>query len=303
MAILTPGMKVLDTGETERVKDGCTEHKHKTYDYWHPVARVHSENRVPTRNIDTTRRMWDVDEDGVYDIIEAVTGRQAGYTDLFGRYVKLPLVCEIVGLPGDVLSAEWCVSLSAKFDIEVMMSIRSGHLGEVKISPMQLGDVRFCNGQAHFEEGSMIHDAKLLLEMGIVSMYVDNPDLADAMRILHISEGGSYCDLVRLMNGGHIPPEILIREYGVSWETLAKIPLGKPRDSETFACPICGEPAFFAGVCRNCKENSDSEISQQIADANETRTKRKEYEHGMILRMIKSGNWSKCRYMRYEGAR
>jgi len=326
MTILIPGNRILPAGQTERVKDGCTEHMHGEYDYWHPVSRIHSGNQISThRNIDTTRTVWDVDEDGVYDIIEAMKGLQTYYVDLYGDHIALPAVDALHELAEyDTLSGKWCVAVSEMFHLDVSMTIRAGQLSECKISS-RIGEVTFHAGHADFEEGTELHDAKLLLETGLAAMYISYPDLADAMHILHISGGGSYYDLFRLLNGGHVPSEILVRDYGVSWETLAKIPLGKPRDCETFTCPLCGERSFFAGVCQECYHHHPYDFCEgcegcdddntpcegfveatKKADAHENKLheiedaydKRKEFEHGAILRMIKSGNWSRCRYIR-----
>lgn len=109
-------------------------------------------------------------------------------------------------------------------------------------------------------------------------------------------------DLIRLPAGGHIPVDILEGEYGVSWEIIATIPLGEPRDCNTFYCPICGESSYYFGVCDSCRcgvdENDELLVSpEDIEKVDAQRVSMKEHEHHEILRMIEQCDWMRCRYM------
>lgn len=324
-------------GSVERECDWVTEHKHTGFDYWHPVSRVHNGNLIQTgRNIDTTRTAWDVNEDGVYDIIDALSGRQAGYVDRYGvtQELEQEYGTQIADLRDiELFSYEWANALASVNGIhttemlcrsgverrptDITVSNGSNEYGEsVKIHTDPRGHGWY---EVTFEECTQIVEAMRFAEEHRIT-------LCDALHVLYVLAGGAHKDIVRLPDGGHIPPEILVHEYGVSWETIAKIPLGKPRDGETFACPLCGARSFFAGICDECRRHDPSDFcdgcdgcddndtpckgftnatkafeahERKIREADDARTKRKEFEHGAILRMIKSGTLErKCRYMR-----
>ena len=331
----------------ERVKDGVAEHRHigsDYLDYWHPIARVHKDEDQLTSPPDQI--LWPVSVDDVYDIIYAMSGIQFRYVDSCGdaadildadymiqkhlirhRFFSAAWVFNAAGIGGiktEIRSRVWGKIASRVFESSFgTVEFIGGTSKFVRGTGYDLGETVLTGCIAKFEEGSMLHKAKLLLESGEAAKYITAPNLGDALHVLYVQAGGSYYDLIRLLNGGHIPPEILHEKYGVSWDDLAKIPLGKPRDGETFACPICGEKSFFAGVCRDCVDGiedpcrtcrlwdecgreSDPCNELLLADkandlifaAEDARTARKEFEHGVISRMIKSGNWKGCRYVR-----
>lgn len=317
---MTPNLSLTAcaNGSVERTYDGITEHKHGEYDYWHPKSRVHKPGTPSIRKMaDQNETAWYVNEDGIYDILEAMAGVQIAYTDLYGDLVDIPSeINKVYALPDDVLAAEWVQKVSEVQGLSTTVTYRSGKPSEISVDSWH-GCVRFIHGKAYFESRSRLLAAKRLLESGTVAKYIAFPDLADAMHVLIVSDPeAGYYDLIKLPSGGHVPTTLLKNEYGVSWMVLAKIPLGKPRDAKTFSCPVCGERSFYAGLCDECVEEFDDFFWLRATDEEkegmekkytaydeyiEAKDLRKEAEHGEILRLIKSGNWKQCRYMRAGG--
>lgn len=285
--------------ETERIKDGVHEHHHETHPFWHPVSRMHNGKlSAPINPCKTTWKVGDIED--VTEMVEVMHDTQLYYVDLCGASVDLPEHDALYATipPGRPTDDGWAREVSKIKWMSATIQYRHGDVASTMLES-RFGRVTFEGDYATFEEGSLLHDARLLIYLGLAEKYIPCPDLTDAMHILHVagdeSGEGRYYDLIRLPSGGHIPVGILESEYGVSWETLAKIPLGKPRDYETFTCPICGRRSYYSGICQECKCDADD---QTIDDADDRRVARKEAEHGEILRLIKSGNWSSCRYMR-----
>lgn len=105
-----------------------------------------------------------------------------------------------------------------------------------------------------------------------------------------------YYDLILLPSGGHIPTPIFKHEYGVSDESIAKIPDGLLRDETTFECPSCGRLGFYAGICGVCEHYLD-QIDDEIDRINNSRINRKELEDDEIRKITRSGEWDKLEYM------
>ena len=310
--------KSTQTNSIERYRDGVTEHKHTGFDYWHPKARVHTHTGWSTnQSCDPTETEWNTNPADIADILIAMSGIQTHYNDIFGiaKQIADPVNC-MTGT--EEMTLEWAVAISKIRDVVVNIDMSNAIMRSVTVKNFEGDEVKFSNGRVYFTAGSRLHKAKLLLESGEAAKYVPYSTLADAAHLLYVLAGGAHFDLIYLPNGGHIPPEILVNEYGVSWDDLAKIPLGIPQDGETFTCPICGDRSFYAGVCQRCSDPCEgcrddcddcrgsysvdahdiADLRESLASVDGARTKRKEFEHGAILRMIKSGNWKKCRYMR-----
>lgn len=326
-----------------RTKDGVTEHRHAGYDYWHPVVRVHADSHPPIAAKDAWmegKTSWDMNAAEIYDLICGMSG-QTHYTDLFGDSIVLSPNRSVYGDQVSVLddleifSSAWAAALASVKGIRTTsvlfragvrnrgtdITITSLEDDVIKIYTDPRAGGRF---DVNFAAGPLIIEAKRIVERGGASTIVD------AVHILRVSgpnmKEQRYYDLIRLPSGGHIPVDILEEEYGVSWEAIVRIPLGKPRNTETFSCPICGERSYFAGVCGDCMptiknpcgtcevwdacdcEHNPCEdylrsmalsrkTDKAVTAANCERNARKEREHGEIRRLIKSGNWKGCRYI------
>ena len=286
----------------ERIKDGVTEHRHGEYDFWHPASRVHSTAAL-TRNrgtFDSTRDTWDVEDDDIWEILEAMMPLQTHFDDEFGNTQPIETPLKHL-LDMEPMTQEWAVAISNLPQIEAQITYTSGRIRKVRVSSYHNG-VEFSHGRVCYDPDTPLLDAKLLIECGLAAKYIPQPNLSDALHLLHVVGDERYYDLVRLPSGGHIPVEILEDEYEVSWETIAKIPIGEPRNGETFACPICGEGSFYSGVCRDCVASAggadgyDETLLRRIQEVQQDTCTRKEREHGEILRLIKSGAWKNCRY-------
>ena len=313
-----------------KIADAVNSEHEKTY--------IHS---TKPSDPDPEQTVWVGDSDDVYDLLDAMSGIQFDYVDLHGNAVQIDgsgIEIHRHLMRHTYFTKRWLwgagliqgISTSIEGDgLRIEKRIFESGYGSVGITEYNR-HTGLCKGD--FEKGSMIHKAKLLLESkeldklhnppahtdggSTLFTWSDEPcqrkiTLLQALHVVLVWQGGSYFDLIRFPNGGHIPPEILHEEYGVSWETIASISLGKPRDRETFACPICGRRSFYAGVCRCCDDPCDccssecsawitdiTDIARKVERAESSRATRKEFEHGAILRMIKSGNWKGCRYVR-----
>lgn len=293
---------VLGDGIEERVRDGTTEHRHPERDYWHPADRAHNQCVRPPAPPDPTQTMWEiVDDDMVYDIIEAM------------RYASPNADRENdpAGVTEEMFSAEWCAAVSSVLALDVGILYHAGEVYRCKISS-RYGDVSFYPGQrsVEFEKDTRVHKAKGIIESGAAKRYVAYPNMVEAMHILHVLTREGYYDLIELPQGGHIPPAVLSAEYGVTWDIIATVPRGKPRDMGTFACPICGGRSYFTGPCNHCRGGdlrqgegdipaNEAELQEKyIRYAKYVRDERKKLEHGMINEIIESGDWSGCLYIR-----
>jgi hypothetical protein len=118
-----------------------------------------------------------------------------------------------------------------------------------------------------------------------------------------MNDNNRYYDLIALPSGGHIPVDILEDEYKVSREIISKIPCGKPRNNETFSCPICGTKSYYAGVCDGCILAVDEDdvfiySDEQLKNFDVARLDRKEKEYNEILNIIDTKDWSNCEYIK-----
>lgn len=279
-----------------RTKNDVKEHRHREFDYWHPAARVHTPHYAHVHGFDPAQVIWAADQSGTADIVDAMHFKQMHFVNLFGEVRGIDTYARWRGTePG---TPAWCKDVSIGH-VSVSLTYRAGKISAIALQDYRSA-VKIMQGQAHYERNTPLHDAKLLIESGLAEAYIDNPHLVDAMHLLHVAGDDRYYDLITLPSGGHVPIDILEEEYDVQWETLAMILLGKPRDNETFSCPICGQASYYTGICDECCEDSeyDDELCQRIKHVNATKVSRKELEHGEILRLIKSGNWKACRYMR-----
>lgn len=279
-----------------RIRDGVEEHRHDDRDYWHPAARIHNPKHwgIPYK-IDL---IYEVDD---YDILDAISGNQTYYVNILGEYKDLSWTAQNA-IKFDTLSVDWAIAISEIYNLETQITFRSGSVSSVRVSSDRNG-VEFTHDRVYFDPNTDLHDAKILIETGLASKYIDFPSLEGAMHILHVSEGDRHYDLIKLPSGGHIPVDILEENYGVSWETIAGILLGKPRDDMLFSCPICGSESYFSGACNRCRyeTNEDGTLvvsKEDIENVHQEWCARKEREHGEILHLIKSNDWSHCRYIR-----
>lgn len=269
------------------------------------VGCIYEDVPAPTI-IDSNQNVWK-HGDLVCDIIKVMYAMPISYTTHDGILVDIPdaihdIYCTMGDL--DIMAEDDVMALSHIPNVRVSIEYGNGKMLSFSLSSnSNCGTIKVSDEYITFEKNSKIHKAMLLIESGEAAKYIRNPDLCNAMHILYVQAGGAYYDLITLPNGGHIPPEILANEYGVSWDTLASIPLGLQRNDNTFACPICKEPSFFAGVCQECnsyidEDYEDADLIQCAIEAYDIHRKdRKANEHELILRMVESGDWSDCRYM------
>jgi len=258
-----------------RTKDGIEEHRHREYDFWHPSTRGHKMSGV--HGFDVSQTSWTVSDDEINEIVDAL---HKSFNTTWRKYT--------VGTP------EWIAAVAVG-EIQVDTTYRSGKVSSMRISSYRSGVSITSDHTARYDRNCPLHDAKQLLESGLAGMYHDNPSLIDAAHVLHVStspsDGDRHYDLIRLPNGMHVPVDVLEAEYGVSWETIARIPLGEPRDDCTFSCPMCGDRSYYAGVCERCRD-----VAECAADMQYTLDLKYEEE---IRRVTQSYDWMiHCQYIR-----
>lgn len=253
---------------------------------------------------DHNRVKWDIDisdpAQDIIDIIGTMSGAQRSYVDLFGDVIDIGVCVDALNnvFMSDVGTEYWAQDVSELLDRPVTITYRDRVPTRIMFMS-GVGSAEFVYDHVFFESGTLLEQAKHLIETGLAQKYVVDPCLEDAVHILRVSDpNDGWYDLVLLPSGGHVPTGVLKTEYGVSWETLARIPLGAPRDDHTFCCPVCGAPSFYAGVCDLC--NMDDGCCAKAEACDRIRVERKAAEHGEILRLIKSGNWKQCRYVAKE---
>lgn len=189
-------------------------------------------------------------EDDINDVVEAMLNMPFHYTNEYGTSIDLPSPMDKI-IMLDFPSHDWIESVSNYMSVQC--EYRYSGLDRVRLKN-RCGSVLLTESEIVFEDG-VICDAKKMLDWGIVQKYIKCPYLDDAMRVLHcMGDGPSdrYYDLIQLPSGGHVPVPHLTAMH-VGWETLVKIPLGKPRGHDFFSCPTCGEKSFYAGVCTQCQ--------------------------------------------------
>lgn len=245
-----------------------------------------------TKFCDDAKMKIEYNEDGideVVDVIDAMIGRQMHFTDEDGILVDVPSPMDRI-IMLDFASKEWIECVSQHMSVQC--EYRYGELQRVRLENRH-GTVILTESEIVFE-GGRIALAKKILDAGIVARYIKYPDLADAMHVLHCMDGDQYYDLIELPSGGHVPVPHLVAMH-VGWETLAKIPLGKPRGDDFFSCPVCRKKSFYSGVCTECQlalpEERLHEFTVDLA-------KRKEQEKDELWMILKSSDWTGCRYVR-----
>jgi len=278
-----------------RTKDGVSEHRHTGCDYWHPAARLHNLHHAKMHGFDVEQVIWgDESEECINGIVDALHFNQDSYVDMKGAEV---IMRNPLWRMSNVGTPEWFAAVSIA-GVQVDVIYRSGKVSRMRLSSYRSG-VDIVRRNVQYDRNCPLHDAKQLIESGLAGMYIDNPTLMDAMHILHVSDisiGARHYDLVRLPNGMHVPVDVLEEEYGVSWETMARIPMGEPRDDCTFRCPMCGDKSYYAGVCISCDEGDRGSVAylfrlRYTKDVDECR------KHEEVSRIIESDDWVCCRYM------
>lgn len=303
--------------ETERIKDGVYEHRHDERNYWHPAARIHSGKVQQVIKSAYQQTSWKIGVGDICNIIEGLNGQQLSYTDECGKLQFLPTNSTLYDMIPKTGNTNWAQDISR---IPGIMTTTTFHNGKLVTTILESknGLVQFHEDYVTYDVGSRIHNAKILIETGVAAKYIKHPDLLDALHILHVAnQEEGYYDLIKLPDGQYnrfIPVRILEDEYKVSWEILVKIPLGKPRDNNTFECPICGQKSYYVGICNSCLDvccdcpEWDCDHCCDHCDRCVDRHKIDKWDvvkniqsgirHREILQLIESGDWKNCRYIR-----
>ena len=253
-----------------------------------------------TRIFDSNQCIWDIHEDMVYDVLEGISNRELYYKYSNGKiiYMKYPLDYMVEYA---ILSHKWITDVSELIGVDsVNVTYRSGYAVSCEIRS-DAGMVIISKYQIYMKTGSPINDAKVLIDSGLAEKYIDSPTIADAMHILHVSGTNRYYDLIQFPGGGHIPVDILEDGYDISWEVIASIPRGEPRDDESFACPFCNRSSFYGGICAECRDSDDPEMMRRIITYNLETEARKRRENKEIFAIIEEGDFSDLRYIRTYG--
>ena len=228
-------------------------------------------------------------EDDIIDVVEGMLNMPFHYVDGDGNILDIPSPMDRI-IMLDFASKEWIECVSQY--MSVLCEYRHGELDRIRLKNRH-GSVLLTETEIIFESGRVAF-AKKMLDVGIVEKYIKYPDLDDAMHVAHCMEGDQYYDLIELPSGGHVPvPHVIAMHVG--WETLVKIPLGKPRGHDFFSCPVCKRESFYAGVCTGCQLALPEE---QLREHVIALVNRKDKEREEIRLIIKNDDWTGCKYIR-----
>jgi len=97
-----------------------------------------------------------------------------------------------------------------------------------------------------------------------------------------------YYDLVEIKNLWsyqvfHIPACFFPQEYLDSLSVSDEI-----RDENFFACPICGSPSFFSGLCEFCEEDTHPYIVMRGREYQKYQVQKQKFKE-RFLKMVLSG--------------
>ena len=266
------------------------------------ITRINPEIALPLTN--PMQTAWDMNKDSIMSVIEAMSGVQAKYVDLSGKTQELPDDESVYGDPISALnefklfSFEWANALASVKGIRTTsMLCRSGvkdRPTDITISSDNIGSVTIHTDprghgwyEVKFEDKSILIDTQRIAKRYSV-------DMVTAMRICE-QWNDYYCDLIQLPNGMYIPVDVLTEKYGIWKLTLAMVPLGKPRNAETFSCPLCKKKSYYAGICNVCRQKASA---AQIAIYNAEMRIEKKSKHREVILLIRSDDLTQCRYIR-----
>lgn len=265
-----------------RISNGVIEHKHGEYDYWHPAVRMHSESAG-------------------LNIGVSVDGNQIAYAATSQEVLMVFDTVSLDEIPDDLIEGLMDMDPEVIFEIGRILNVaidvvmRNGIVRYYLIWS-NLGNVMISRSQVSYILDSELHHARVVYETGMCNAYMDRHNMSEIIRIMDICDGKAYYDLIDIPGDvGHIPVPILMREFDISWEILAKFERGDDRNDGTFACPMCGRGSYYTGLCQECEFTEAN--AAEVVEINEKTLVRRAEKDRIIYEATKSGGWTGFKYM------